>query len=109
MLGVWYSQIALVHLLQSRTDEAIIWLEKARNGARELPYVHAYLASAYGLKGESEHAAAELSKARTLVADNRYTSIAHLRAKRYFGVPEVRALFETTYFVGLHKAGVPEE
>ena len=28
-LGLWYWQIALVHLLQSRTGEAITWLEKA--------------------------------------------------------------------------------
>jgi adenylate cyclase len=26
--GVWYENIGLVHLLQSRTDEAIIWLER---------------------------------------------------------------------------------
>jgi tetratricopeptide (TPR) repeat protein len=30
-LGIWYMQIGQVHLLQSRTDEAIIWLERARN------------------------------------------------------------------------------
>jgi hypothetical protein len=38
------------YLLQSRTDEAIVWLEKARdaNPARFTP--HAFLASAYGLK-----------------------------------------------------------
>jgi hypothetical protein len=28
-LAVWYWQIGLMHLLQSRTDEAIIWREKA--------------------------------------------------------------------------------
>jgi TolB-like protein/class 3 adenylate cyclase len=28
-LGIWYWQVGLVHLLQSRTDEAVIWLEKA--------------------------------------------------------------------------------
>src|SRR5713101_6993695 len=30
-LGVWYQQIGDVHLLQSRSVEAIVWLEKARN------------------------------------------------------------------------------
>ena len=32
-IGDYYSQIGVVHLLQSRTDEAITWLERARNAA----------------------------------------------------------------------------
>ena len=35
--------------------------------------------------------------------------IALLKAIEYFGVPKARALFENTYFIGLHKAGMPEE
>jgi hypothetical protein len=27
----------------------------------------------------------------------------------YWGVPTIRALYEKTFFVGLRKAGVPEE
>jgi adenylate cyclase len=30
-IGNWYASIGMVHLLQSRPDEAIVWLEKARN------------------------------------------------------------------------------
>ena len=30
-IGIWYCRIGIVHLLQSRTDEAILWLEKARS------------------------------------------------------------------------------
>jgi hypothetical protein len=41
--------------------------------------------------------------------DDRYSSIGRLKAVIYFGVPKIRALVETTYFVGLRKAGVPEE
>jgi adenylate cyclase len=29
-LGIWYQEIGRVHLLQSRTDEAIVWHEKAQ-------------------------------------------------------------------------------
>jgi hypothetical protein len=72
-------------------------------------YIHAALASAYGLKGDTERAAAELAEARRLVSDDRYSSLAHLKASGYFGVPTIRALFETTYFAGLRKAGMPEE
>ena len=89
-------------------DKAIPWLEKARSANLELQYLHAYLASAYALKGETERAAAELAEARRLTGDDRYSSLARLKAG-YFGVPKIRALFEATYFAGLRKAGVPEE
>jgi adenylate cyclase len=46
-LGIWYYRIGLAHLVQSRTDEAILWLEKARSANPALAAVHAYLASAY--------------------------------------------------------------
>ncbi|HEY1432454.1 MAG TPA: tetratricopeptide repeat protein [Stellaceae bacterium] len=108
--GDWYSNIGHVHLLQSHTDEAIAWLEKARVAMPQRPAVHADLASAYGLKGETERAAAELAEARRLVADDRYSTIARLKAVvGYWGVPKIRALYEATYFAGLGKAGMPEE
>ena len=107
-IAVMYYRIGEVHLLQSRTDEAIRWLEKARSANPELMYVHGFLASAYALNGETERAAAELAEARRLGGNDRYSSIAHLKAG-YFGVPKIRALFEATYLVGLHKAGLPEE
>jgi TolB-like protein/Tfp pilus assembly protein PilF len=36
-LGVWYQQIGMVHLLQSRTDEALICLERALNATPAHP------------------------------------------------------------------------
>jgi TolB-like protein/class 3 adenylate cyclase/tetratricopeptide (TPR) repeat protein len=108
--GYWYSNIGNVHLLQSHTDEAIAWLEKARIAMPQRPAVHADLASAYGLKGETERAATELAEARRLIGDDRYSSIARLKTVvGYWGVPKIRALYEATYFVGLRNAGVPEE
>jgi adenylate cyclase len=109
LIGNWYWAIGRVHLLQSRTDEAIFWLERARSANFGLPVAHAYLSSAYALKDETKLAAAELTEARRLSSDDRYSSIARLKAAQSWGVPKVRALFETTYFAGLHKAGVPEE
>ena len=108
-LAVWYWQIGLAHLLQSHTDNAIIWLEKARNANPELSYVHALLAAAYGLNGETEHAAAELAEARRLSGEGSWSSIAGMRRGiGSWGVPKIRALMEATYFTGLLKAGVPE-
>ena len=107
-LGVTHWRIGCAHLLKSRIDEAIIWFEKARSNEAGLAYVHSYLGSAYALKGETARAAAELAEARRL-SDARYSSIARLKASEYFGVPKVRALFETTYLLGLRRAGIPEE
>ena len=109
IIFVFYLLIGVVHLLQSHTDEAIVWFKKARNAAPAHPSIHALLASAHALDGDSERAAAELAEARRLSADDRYASITRLKAARYLGVPKVRALFEATYFVGLRKAGMPEE
>ena len=109
LIGNFYNRIGLVHLLQSRTDEAIVWLEKARSANAGLWVVPGYLAAAYALTGETERATAELAEARGLVSDDRFASIARLRAVQYFGVPNIRALHEATYFAGLRKAGMPEE
>jgi adenylate cyclase len=109
-IGNCYFRIGQVHMVQSRTDEAIVWFEKARSANPRHPQYHAYLASAYALKGASERAADELVEAQTLSGDDRYSSIARLRsAAVYLGVPEALALFENTFFAGLRKAGMPEE
>ena len=106
-IGLFYFRIGFGHLLQSRTGEAIVWCEKARNAAPAAPIFRTLLASAYALKGDIERAAAELAEARRLVEDDRYSSIARLRAVVSWGAPQL--LVETTYFAGLRKAGVPEE
>jgi adenylate cyclase len=105
-----YLAIGEVHLLQSRTEEAIVWLEKARSANPRSQFVHGWLASAYALKGDLGRAGAELAEARRLSADDRYSSIAHLHAS-FPGVaaPKVLALAEATYLAGLRKAGMPEE
>jgi adenylate cyclase len=114
-IGGWYDFIGRAHLLQSRTGEAIVWFERARSANPGNPFHHAYLGSAYGLKGEVQRAATELAEARRLIGDDRYSSVAHLRAsgfggaRDYWGAPTIRDLFERTYFAGLRKAGVPEE
>jgi adenylate cyclase len=108
-LGVWYENIGLVHLFQSHADEAVTWLEKARNHTPAHSMIRADLAAAYGLAGETERAAAELAEARRLSPDDRYSSLARLRAVySNWGVPKIRALREATYFAGLRKAGMPE-
>src|ERR1700730_6218405 len=108
-IAIWYFRIGVAHLLQSRIDEAIVWLEKARDANAELPYAHAHLASAYALRGETERAAVELDEAQRLSLDGRYSSIGRLQAPADHGVPKIPALYEATYFAGLRAAGMPEE
>jgi tetratricopeptide (TPR) repeat protein len=107
-LGIFYGEIGRVHLLQSRTDEAITWYEKARNHTPAQSVIRSWLASAYALNDEPDRATAELAEARRLSSDNRFSSLARLQAVGYLGVPKIRALFEATYFAGLRKAGMLE-
>jgi tetratricopeptide (TPR) repeat protein len=116
-VGNFYVKIGVAHLLRSRADEAIVWLEKARDEFPKVPYTRGWLASAYGLKGETGRASVELAEARRLASgDDRFSSVAKLRAagvpwsrNGYWGVSEVQASFEATYIAGLRKAGMPEE
>ena len=73
------------------------------------PATRAQLASVYALNGETERAAAELAEARRLSPDDRYSSIAGLRALGNYRalVPKIRALYEATLFAGLRKTGMP--
>jgi TolB-like protein/Tfp pilus assembly protein PilF len=105
----WYMLIGTVHLLQWSPGEAIRWLEKALSANPELAFAHGHLAAAYALEGDTQRAAAELAEARRLSGDGRFANLARLRAARSWGVPKVRGLYETTYFAGLRKAGLPEE
>ena len=88
-----------------------MWLEKARNHTPAHSIIRADLAAAYGFAGETERAGAELAEARRLSPVDRYSSIARSRTIGNYAVltPQIRALFEATYLVGLRKAGMPEE
>lgn len=108
IIGDRYFIIGTARLLQSRFDEAITWLEKARNARPSLPVARSRLAAAYALKGEPERAAAELAEARRLAAGDLFTSIARVKAGGGWAAPKALKLFEP-WFAGLRLAGVPEE
>jgi TolB-like protein/DNA-binding SARP family transcriptional activator len=107
-IGLFYSRIGRAHLLQSRVDEAVTWCEKARDVTPAAAIFRSFLASGYALQGNIKRAVDELAAARTLAGDNRYSSIARLRTVDSWGVPQIQALVENTYFAGLRKAGVSE-
>jgi TolB-like protein/DNA-binding winged helix-turn-helix (wHTH) protein/cytochrome c-type biogenesis protein CcmH/NrfG len=108
-VGSWYGAIGRAHLMEARVDQAVFWLERALRANPEVgPQPHAWLASAYALNGEGEHAAAELAEAWRLSGDDRYSSVSRLKAV-ITREPKARALLEPTYLAGLRKAGMPED
>jgi tetratricopeptide (TPR) repeat protein len=94
-IGLFYSRIGRAHLLQSRTGEAVIWCEKARNATPAAAIFRSSSPLAM-LSMETGRAAAELAEARRLVGDDRYSSIARLGAIDSWGVATIRALVEAT-------------
>ncbi len=109
-IATWYYLIGTVHLLQSRTDEAIVWLEKARRAAPAKPFNHILLAAAYAFSGELDRAATELAEARRLRGEGPLSSIAKMKAGGLWGTLSPKTtLFEATLLAGLRKAGMPEE
>jgi adenylate cyclase len=109
LIGNWYYRIGEAHLMQSHLDEAILWLEKSRGVNAGWPGIHGYLAAAYGLKGETKRAAAELAEARRLGGESSWSNIAGMRRGTRYETPIIQALAEATLYDGLRKAGVPEE
>ena len=108
-LHIWCHRIGQARLLQSLVDQSILWLERGRSANPAFASHHAWLAAAYALKGNTERAAFELTEARRLSGEDRYSSIACVQNSGFFAVASVRLLFEATFFAGLRKAGMPEE
>jgi TolB-like protein/class 3 adenylate cyclase/Flp pilus assembly protein TadD len=111
-IGTFYYRIGQAHLFQSRVEEAIVWLGKARSVEPNTAPWAALLASAYALRGDGEKAVALLSEAQRLDGRGNYSSIARVR-RPMPGGRGARGKFlelrETIYLVGLRKAGLPEE
>ena len=107
-IWLYYFWIGQALLLQSQVREAIPWFERSAGANAEQPLPHAYLASALALVGEMSRTEAELGEARRLSGDDRYSTLDRLKARGFFGVPKIQALFDTTYFAGLRKAGMPD-
>ena len=106
-IAAWFGRMGAIYLLQSHTDEAIASLEKANSENARLAFVHAYLAAAYALRGETERGRGELAEAQGL--GKMYSSLASVEKSSWFDDPKIRALAEATYFPGLRKAGISEE
>ena len=109
-LAAWYWQIGAVHLLQSRIDEAIRWLEKARSayaGVPSYPRLPRRRLCPQRRDGTRLARARRSPEAQRSLFEHRPPEGGARKAD--VEAPKLRALVETTYFAGLRKAGMPEE
>jgi adenylate cyclase len=98
------------HLLLGHDGEAVDLFKKARAANPRLAYIHLSLAVALGLKGDIDEARASLAEAIRIKPA--WDTMAHFLADcTYcnFDSPPYRALAEKTLFVGLRRAGLPDE
>ena len=105
-LASHYAMLGLCHLLLDHVDQAIDLLRKARAENPRTYYIHLLLAGALGLKGDLDDARTALAEAIKLKPE--MNSLKQLRASS-FGNSDFGALREKTYYVGLRRAGMPEE
>jgi tetratricopeptide (TPR) repeat protein len=107
-VGTFYFGLGQCHLLLGHVDEAIYFLRKARAANPRLSFWHLWLAGALGLRGDLDEAEAALAEAIKLKPE--VNSLARQRANlRYNSNPQYLALAQTTLYVGLRRAGMPEE
>lgn len=88
-----------------------LWIRRARTLAPGMWYVRLTLAAALGLRGEIDEAKSEIAEAIKLKPE--VNSIARWRAVMSThggaGHPQLEALYQKTTWVGLRRAGFPEE
>ena len=108
-LYLWSFRIGFAYLFQSRADDAIVWLEKSRRANPGFPFTRLTLTSAYGLKGETDRAAAELAEALRLTGNDCFSTVARVRINSISNTPILHDRFENIYLAGLRKAGLPQE
>jgi TolB-like protein/class 3 adenylate cyclase/Tfp pilus assembly protein PilF len=102
-----YQVLGLCHLLRGNLELAIHYSKRSRAGNPRLYYTHTNLAAALALEGNLEEAKFALAEAIKVKSEPR--SLAQMRASLPYANPKYLALLEKTVFVGLRRAGLPEQ
>jgi adenylate cyclase len=102
-----YWTLGACHLLLGHLNEAIDLLRKARTENRGLYFNHLFLAGALGLRGDIDEARAALAEAIKLKPN--INSLARFSAQSPYTDAAYMALRAKTLYVGLLRAGFPEE
>jgi len=109
-VGSLYSSLGACHLFLGHTERAIHLERKARTENPRIWWIRLVLAGALGLNGEVDEARAEIAEALKLKPE--VNSVAKWRAMgATMGIsdPRFQALMEKTIYVGLRRAGFPDE
>jgi adenylate cyclase len=109
-VGNAYGALARSHLFLGHTDQAIAFLRRARTEMPRHWAHHGALAGALGLKGDIDEAQAEIAEMLKLKPEvNSVAKLRALQATTDGGDPRSQALREKTIYIGLRRAGFPEE
>ena len=99
--------LSQAHLLLGNVEPAIKLARKACASNPRLYFTHMLLAAALGLKGERNQAKTALAEGIKVRPD--FNSLARLREYCAWGNPRFLALRESTIYLGLRRAGMPDE
>jgi adenylate cyclase len=102
-----YQVLGLCHLLLGNLEQAIHFSRRSRAGNPRLYYTHTNLAAALALEGNLDEAKFALAEAIKLKSEP--SSLEQIRASLPYANPKYMALLERTVFVGLRRAGLPEQ
>jgi TolB-like protein len=102
-----YSALSQAHLLLGNVEPAIELARRACASNPRLYFTHMLLAAALGQKGERDEAKAALAAGIKVRPD--FNSLARLRKYCAWGNSRFSALRENTIYLGLRRAGMPEE
>jgi len=103
-----YAALSSAHLLLGHTEQAVEFARKARAANPRVDYVLLQLAAALGLHGDIDEAKATLGEFLKLKPE--INTLAKVRQTVYTRTtPEFGALAEKTVWVGLRRAGMPDE
>jgi adenylate cyclase len=104
----YHFHLGACHLLLGHVDQAVDVLTRARSENSRFWYIHLWLAGALALKGDLDQAKAALTEGIELGPG--VSSSAGWRAESpWYTNPQFTALAETTLYVGLRRAGFPDE
>ncbi len=107
--AIWgiYAQLGVCHLALNHVDLAIDYLNKSLAENSRLWWVHYYLASAMGLKGDFDGARTELAQSLKLKPEINSISQFYL-LKPWYNDPKLHAIDDKTLNEGLRRIGFPD-
>jgi adenylate cyclase len=109
-VAITYASLGANHLFLGRTDQAIYFGRRARSENPRVWWTRLCLAGALALNGDLDEAQVEITEALKLKPE--VNSVAEWRAiGATMGLrdPRFQALMEKTVYVGLRRAGFPEQ